>query len=205
MSAEIHEVRERRRGCGFRRPGFYLRSLGLGRDCGKLPIPLDVCPTCHGGIKPSRGWTWVNGAELVKDRICVTDANGNHCAGCVLATKSTGLVRVGLLWIGEKYYTPQSWLAECHEMGVSRRLPGIPKGFKIGETWVFAAHRKAVAHVEFGKNTTYAPGIFHIFKPTEIEYVVGKKEGKKKLAKLVERGIKLVKVIPVEEKDEPLL
>lgn len=205
MKLEIQQVRERRRGCGFRRPGFYLRSDGIGRNCGKLPIPLDVCPTCHGGIKPSRGWTWVNGLELIKDLTCVSDANDNYCAGCPLATKSTGLVKVGLLWIGEKYYTPESWLAESRTMGVSRRLPGIPRGFKIGETWVFAAHRKAIPVVKFGEETTYTAGVFHVFKPTRIEYVVGKKDGKRKLAKLAEKGINLVEVIPVEDEPEEKL
>jgi hypothetical protein len=28
-------------------------------------------------------------------------------------------------------------------MGISRRIPAIPKGFQVGETWVAFAHRKA--------------------------------------------------------------
>src|SRR5262249_4554709 len=28
---------------------------GPSAPCGRLPIPLDVCPTCHGGIHPTRG------------------------------------------------------------------------------------------------------------------------------------------------------
>jgi hypothetical protein len=56
---------EAKRGCGYRKPGgTYLVSDSLGRECGKLPIPLDVCPTCHAGFKPTQGWTWVNGTVL---------------------------------------------------------------------------------------------------------------------------------------------
>jgi hypothetical protein len=57
----MHEAIETRvegqRGCGFREPGeLYLVCDGPGRACGKLPIPLAVCPACGGAIKPGRGW-----------------------------------------------------------------------------------------------------------------------------------------------------
>ena len=59
-------VNESERGCGFRKKGgLYLVSEGLAAPCGKLPIPLTVCPVCGQGIKPSRGWTWINGKKLV--------------------------------------------------------------------------------------------------------------------------------------------
>jgi hypothetical protein len=57
---------EKPRGCGRRKPGgLYLVAPGDGAPCCKLPIKLDVCPTCHAGIKPARGWTWVDGDALL--------------------------------------------------------------------------------------------------------------------------------------------
>ena len=56
---------EPERGCGLRRPGgIYLCSDGMGLPCGKLPLPLDICPTCSGGIHFARGWTWISPQPL---------------------------------------------------------------------------------------------------------------------------------------------
>jgi len=49
-----------------------------------------------------------------------------------------------LLWIGRSHYSPESFLDEGRRMGVSRRIPAIPKGLVIGETWVLVAHLDAV-------------------------------------------------------------
>jgi len=59
---EIEVRYESKRGCGWRKPGgLYLMADGPAELCGKLPIPLEICPSCGGGIKLSRGWTWVRG------------------------------------------------------------------------------------------------------------------------------------------------
>lgn len=56
---------EPRRGCGYRKEGgLYLVGGGLSAPCGRLPIPLTVCPVCNGGIHPARGWTWVSPRAL---------------------------------------------------------------------------------------------------------------------------------------------
>src|SRR5947207_12227888 len=106
--ATVTTVREGRRGCGYRAAGgLYLRTDGIGRDCGLMPIPLDVCPTCHGGIKPSRGWTWIDLGAFTKERACEFSASiNNRCGRCPVR----GIEQAGLLWIGEKYYkTPREW------------------------------------------------------------------------------------------------
>jgi hypothetical protein len=116
--------------------------------------------------------------------------------------------QVGLLWVGEKFYpTPGEFNREALDMGISRRITALPKGFKLGETWVFLAHRKAV-HLnysgtapEFGdpEDHLYAPGIFRIFKPQAIEYVVKGDETPEELQKLIDRGITPIKVVPITE------
>jgi hypothetical protein len=53
--------------------------------------------------------------------------------------------KAGLLWIGEEFYkTPEDFNREAGEMGISRRITSIPRGYEIGKTWVFLAHRKTI-------------------------------------------------------------
>ncbi len=199
----VEERYERKRGCGRRKPGgLYLVAPGDGEPCCKLPLKLDVCPTCHAGIKPARGWTWVDGDALMGQITCQNDDMDGKCP----ASRPMG--RVGLLWVGEKFYpTPADFSREAAEMGISRRISAIPKGFKLGETWVFLAHRKCFPTTSVNNHeeteTVWKPGIFRIFKPTAVEYVVRGDETNEKLQKLIDRGITPVKVVPAEEPHLP--
>ena len=191
---DLIQVRvEGKRGCGYRKPGgFYLISDNPGRGCGKLPIPLDVCPCCGHGIKPSRGWTWINGAQLAAERPCEIIGTA-YCAVCPL---SKPMGRVGLLWIGEAYYkTPADFQKEADTMGLSRRISRIPRGFKLGETWVWFAHRKAINNPD----GTHTAAVFRVFKPQRIEYVVRGTETDEEIERLVDRGITPVEVRKPEE------
>jgi hypothetical protein len=49
-----------------------------------------------------------------------------------------------LLWIGRGHYSPDAFLKESRELGVSRRIAALPKGLVLGETWVLLAHLDAV-------------------------------------------------------------
>lgn len=184
------EVRvERERGCGFRKPGgIYLVADGPAAICGKLPIPLEVCPCCGAGIKPCRGWTWVNGTALAAQKGC---AAGDQCGGCPLAAQPG---RVGLLWVGEKFYaSPGEWTEEAQRQGVSRRLSAVPRDFVLGGqggTWVWMAHRKAIRNPD----DTWTAGVFTAFKPARVEYVCSGNESKEEIDALIERGLTPVKV-----------
>lgn len=186
---------DRQRKCGWRRPGgLYLTASGVARPCGKLPIPLDICPTCGGGIRPCRGWTWVNGTALVERIPC------KFAMGCSTCPLGGPIGRVGLLWIGEQFYaSPQAFLGEVATQGVSRRIAQLPKGFVAGKTWVLLAHRKAIANAD-GSHTA---AIFQVFRPQAVEYVTRGDETKAYLAALTARGITPVKVERVG--DTPLL
>ena len=205
--------KEQARGCGFRKPsaggvGIYLVGPGLGEPCGKLPLPLDVCPCCHAGIKPSRSWTWIVPSQLfantpacklvatVKKKLPF--AEPAQCLVCPVGTAPPG--RHGLLWIGESFYdTPSEFMREAARMGVSRKVSAVPKDFKIGETWVYLAHRFAVQDLDNGKMT---PGVFTIFKPTGIDLVIEDEhdvpERATKLAEQIGEGARIVRV----ERDE---
>lgn len=193
---------DRKRGCGWRKPGgLYLVCEGEGKFCGKLPIPLERCPTCNGGIKPARGWTWVDAVALLRSVRCRLWPDG--CLDCPANIQDAIAAKAGLLWIGEAFYpTPQDWQREAREQGISRRIPALPLGFKLGETWVLLAHRRVIpVTVEDGQAPRWAPGIFQLFKPSRVEYVVKGVETNVELADLMERGITPVRVVREGELD----
>jgi len=208
MHPAIELRTDQKRGCGWRKKGgLYLISEGPGRGCGRLPIILSSCPTCGGGIRQTRGWTWVNGAKLAETEVCTAEA----CTGCPLADLS-GMTKVGLLWVGAAFYeTPEAFTAEANAMGISRRISAIPRDFKIGESWCWLAHprgvknpepapeldpamaddEEAVAAFEAEKKEyrEWLPAVFRIFRPQRIEYVVRGDESDEDIERLVERGI----------------
>ncbi len=115
----------------------------------------------------------------------------------------------GLIWVGEKYYRyPETFIAEANRMNICRRIKAVPRGFIIGETWVFLAHTKAVFNRNDG-NVTYKPGIFRAYQPTAIEYVVKGDEAEKELAGMVKRGITPIRIekkgitLDIENEVEP--
>ena len=226
--ANVRTSTEGARGCGYRKGGgLYLVSGRLSEPCPLLPIALDVCPTCHAGIKPTRSWTWVDGVAITH----VTEHGTlEHRAVCVLQPGNVErLRRAGLIWIGERYYkTADDFTVEASRMGVSRRIPAVPRDFELGTTWVLLAHRKAVANplyeheagpadadghctyvlandqvcgltIENAAHIERTTGIFTTFMPTAVEYVVKGDETPEELDALEKRGLSLVKVIRAED------
>lgn len=212
---------EPKRGCGFRKAGgLYLRTDGISVPCGRLPLILSVCPCCGNGIKQARGWTWIGAKSLFAGRHCIYgQSTSKDCDGtCPLSVQRIP-ERAGLVWIGERYYkSPQDWQNEAMLMGVSRRVPAIPQGFKVGETLVLVAHpayRKGVRCNcvredngagkfsepdsdcrECNGNGVYdVAAIFHAFTPTRIEYIVIGTETEEELERLEKRGITLVRLV----------
>src|SRR5262245_23630989 len=120
---------EGKRGCGFRKVGgLYMMGGKLGMPCCKLPRVLDVCPTCAGGIKQSRGWQWIDPRPWLRG-LCV-QARTIPCPAAV----PDGLgERAGLLWIGTRFYSsPEIFAVEADKLGISRRIKAIPRGFELG-------------------------------------------------------------------------
>lgn len=225
---------EARRGCGFRKVGgLYLVCPAVGAFCGRLPLPLTICAACGVGIKQSRGWTWVNPATLLGDVAALTGKEG-ECQGtppgfclerCPVREPSRFGEKAGLLWVGEKFYSPATFQLEANKLGVSKRVSTVPRGLEIGKTWVLLAHPKVVVeggrcqcgHVdaehnehdictaegckcdEFSEGT---PGIFMVFKPTAIELIVTESQAKDAefMASVEKRGLKPV-VVPDGDPD----
>lgn len=193
----IRDSYELRRGCGYRQPGgIYLVGDLTGDACPLLPHALLACPACGGGVKPARGWTWVESDGLLSGVHRRLHGVGDHHVSCPLTEPGRLGERAGLVWVGEGFYpTPAMFMAEAMRLGVSRRLPAIPRGFMVGRDWVLLAHRSAVTRTdtELGEAWT-EPGVFMVWRPTAMEYVVRGDETDEDLASLVARGCELVRV-----------
>jgi hypothetical protein len=215
---------EAKRGCGFRKVGgLYLVCKGIGVPCDRLPIPLDVCPTCGHGIKQGRGFQWIDVNALVggEHKDCV---ERNYVA-CPLCDEPEQMTKAGLLWIGEAFYaTPSLFVQEARELGISRRIAKVPRDFKLGETWVLLAHPKTIrlpdcteckhiasVHTEkqcgvggctCKKPNFYKPAVFQVFKPSAIEKIVTDEQAKdtEAMDALRKKGITPV-VVPANDPD----
>ena len=204
MSYEIKNVVDQKRGCGWRKAGgLYLMSGDDAQPCNKLPIKLHICRFCGQGIKPARGWTWID-AQLIADVECEPI---DECKGC--NPFSTHIYETfGLIWVGGGHYNmPTDFAKEAAIMGISRRINNIPNDFNLGQTWVMLAHRRAIYNTLFDEkmeeidaNPRYFAGIFTAFRPTRIEYVVSFVDDEKKLQRLADKGVTLVKVLREETK-----
>jgi hypothetical protein len=229
---------EGKRGCGFRSPGgLYLMGGEPNAPCGKLPMEMAVCPTCSQGVKPARGWTWIRPPGLFGEpsscrsagfEVGGPDMQPNYCCSCPAGLGMPE--RAGLIWVGSQHYeTVEKFMAEAREMGISRRLPAIPRGLEIDKTWVFLAHRQAVERPcptccptgtrgdwqtpEWfgadescedcgGTGRVHRPGIFTVFQPRRIEKVVTQETTERECAQLRGRGIEPVIVTRAEEAQE---
>ena len=111
--------------------------------------------------------------------------------------------RAGLLWIGESFYkTPEEFVAEGVSQGFSRRIKTVPRGFKIGETWVLLAHRKAIRTADPVKTAVnLTPGIFFVWRPERVEMVLPESaRGSEGVGVLEKKGITPV-FVPDNDRD----
>lgn len=199
MHSAVIIKNEQPRKCGTRKVGgLYLVSDGEAQGCGKMPIPFEVCPCCGGGIKPSRAPEWIKEpTRLWEDLACTAH---RQCISCPVAP-GRDMGPALLIWVGEKYYgKPIEFIKEAALQGISRRIAAVPKGFKVGITWVLLAHRKAVElPIDlFNPDDSpdpFQPGLFRIFKPTRIEVICDGKESDDLIESYLSRG--LTPVLPV--------
>lgn len=180
MKVEISTEKER--GCGYHSGGksgysIYLRGPATYEACERLPFPLTICPTCNQGIKFSRGFTWINTHVLFEKHIepaCTAYlAGGTHQHFLCPMCDPEGVIpdtRAGLLWVGKKFYTPDSFIIEARKMGISKKISAVPKGFKFGKHYIFLAHIEAVTI--FDGDEPFRGGVFSVFKPIGVDIVV---------------------------------
>lgn len=184
--SRIQHCVDLRRGCGWRKQGgFYLVASQPAIPCDALPASLEVCSSLVRDKKTTTRWKW-----LVK--------------------------KVGLLWISRRFYRqPEDFIGEARELGFCISINRIPKGFKLGETWVALAHNTktifcpdcVAKKVNFncrtcgGKRWILKPSVFGLFKPEAVQYVTDGTEESQFIDGLVERGITPVKVERAKQKE----
>jgi len=114
--------------------------------------------------------------------------------------------KCGLMFIGDKFYSPASFIKEAKKLGVSKRIAYIPKDLELGKTYILLAHQKAgKKEIEdkttlTGKRIVDVPAVFYAFVPKRIEQIITKTQSKDKefMESLEERGIT---PIPVPDDD----
>lgn len=99
---------EARRGCGFRKcGGIYV--MGDLSDA----VPAEFLPFCC-EFPFTRALQLVEGERLF--RTCADPKAGGFGR----------FMKLGLMYVGSSFYTPDSFLREAREMGVSKRVSSIP-------------------------------------------------------------------------------
>jgi hypothetical protein len=128
---------EQIRGCGYRVVGgYYLCGRGLWVACDRLPYPIGSCPVCGQGIHFARAFTEINPLRLFQEHYGCRD----DFIPCKMCQPTNDLAYI--MMVGSRYYTPESFIKEALEQGVSKRIPFMPKRLKLGETIVYLAHPK---------------------------------------------------------------
>lgn len=203
---------ETERACGFRKVGgLYLVGGLVASSCHRLPFSVGACPHCGNGIKYHRGWKWILPASLFgKCPECIKKQNSECGYECAMCFPPDG--KHGLVWIGKKFYTPESYTAESKAMGVSKRISAVPKQFELGKTIVYLAHLRAgreyvrdeevsITEESFQMTEKKVPAVFLVFKPTAIEKIITESMSKdeKEMEKLRKQGITPV---PVPDNDK---
>jgi len=195
----IEEIRH----CGYRKVGgLYLCGSGMTIPCDRLPFPLDVCPVCGQGFKPTTGFTHINPTKLFNGKH--TPCKEPYSNSCPMCNPDIAGEKSYLMWVGGRFYSPESFIQEAEERGVSKRIPFIPHDLKLGETWIYLAHKEActiVVEDKEEKKLEVSPGIFYAFRPTKIEKLIWKSETTEKTLKaLKDQNITPV-VVPDGDKD----
>lgn len=205
---EVSEVQDHERGCGWRKEGgFYLMAGGFETHCYLLPVPLVDCPHCGTRVTATRAMRRINFRTIFGMRVC-PNIYPEECRTCVSQKFDMGY----LMLVGSGFYkTPTQFLEEANRdvggklMGISKRIPRmangmpmLPKEFKVGESPIALSHHAAIVKyvpTPDGKlEAEMHEGIFAVFIPDRIEYIVRESDTEEELQKLVDNGITLVRI-----------
>lgn len=203
---------EKKRGCGYRKVGgLYLVGEGRAFACDSLPLRLLPCDCCGFEVPFSRGFRWVKKQYIGKLNYLHRNDGDCECLQVcpVCHPEKNDQEKYGFMWVGRRYYTPASFAKEADEMGVCKRIGQIPKGLKMGETWVLLAHPKVPIYKDgfmepnglANSEPEKKPAVFYAFCPVRVEKLIWKsKATKRRLKALEKKGITPV-IIPDGDKD----
>ena len=133
---------EAKRGCGYRKVNaLYLCGGYIAVPCDRMPVEIGACPVCGQGIHFTRSMTEVDPLRLWGIHQPCKDKG--VCVMCVPPSSSSELGHY-VMMVGKKYYSPRSFIEEATTMGISKRIPFIPKKLVLGESVIYLAHPEAV-------------------------------------------------------------
>jgi hypothetical protein len=199
---------EQKRGCGFRKIGglYLVCDPGFALDCDGLPLELEQCVCC--GFKPpfSRNLQKIQALYLLMREVEHHAEHDNakcqclsQCPICHIPAHVRHASEIyGLMFVGKQSYTPNSFIKEAFQMGVSKRIPEIPAWLKLRETWILLAHQKVpkVTLEDLKKNELhtkepeYIQAVFYAFQPQRVELVCWKGQlSNDQILKLEKKGI----------------
>lgn len=211
---------ELKRLCQYRKVNaLYLVGDYIPVACDRMPLAIGACPVCGQGLHFTRSMTEIDPLRLWGIHQPCKDA-----PTCMMCYPPSSQAEVGhyLMTVGKKYYSPQSFLDEAMKMGISKRIPFIPKKLVLGSSVIYLAHPEAVkvtespalqealAIVEGSQQESQQKllevekvkkvmGIFAAFRPQRVEKLIKESEAtKEEIEKLRERGIT---AIPVPDGD----
>ncbi len=189
---------EAKRGCGYRQlDGKYLVGTGIQFFCDRLPMPVpDLCPTCNEGLRHTRATRKINALKLWGEHDPCTEQRDKPgtlnfllppCYVCHPLESTAYLMGVGK----NHYPTPKDFIDEAITLGVSKRIPTVPKDIELGKTVVFLTHKKALLCQEKDEkgNDQYQTGVIYAFVVTRVEQIVKQSELESVRKKLEKRGI----------------
>lgn len=190
---EISEMSESVRGCGYRKIGalYLVCDPGLTLECDGLPMPLEPCECCGFAPPFSRNLQKLNVdyVHMIEEKLHRVDPENDqeHRCRCppscpICYTPPYG--NFGLMFVGKSFYTPREFIQEALNMGVSKRIPQIPKWLILGKTWILLAHNEVpkVTLEQLKTNEMHMKepekfrAVFYAFKPQRIELPVWKDE-----------------------------
>lgn len=149
---------EIQRRAGYRRVGgIYLVSSKLHTNCELLPQPLKRCSHCGEGPNISRNIT-----RLIPFNYFEYNEVAPKEIDCKVCNPPKGIHY--LMIVGKHLYpTPQYFINEAKEHGVSKRVPFIANHIIYNQTVIYLAHEKA---------TPVGWGIFGYFIPERAEKLI---------------------------------
>lgn len=138
---------EPKRLCGYRTVGsLYLMAHPNFMTCHRLPLPLNSpCSTCGEIPRFNRSISYISPLKIFNPcSDCLSERNQDLLCSD-LCTACNPPLRGYLIWVGKLHYTPKGFLNEAINLGISKKIPFIPRTFSNEYPWYFA-HPDAMKH-----------------------------------------------------------
>lgn len=198
---------EARRGCGYRKVGGLYIVSGTNFDfCHRTPVKTPE-------IEFFRGYKEINPYHTIGGRcnkfheIELRNGGANyHCYLCSICNPPDQDHMHGLMFVGEGYYTPESFMNEAVKLGVSKRISKIPENLVLGDSIIYVAYKYMKFPLKDNDGKIFAwesmPAIFMSFVPDRIEKIITESQSKNEelMKGLEEKGITPV-IVPDNDPD----